>query len=47
MPLNVNKGETKEEFLSRCIPGEIKAGKPQKQAIAICQSAWANKDKKK
>ena len=47
MPLNVNPGESREEFLQRCIPGEIKAGKPPKQAQAICFSAWSDRNKKK
>lgn len=35
--------ETKEEFISRCIPIEINNGHPQDQAVAICESKWANK----
>lgn len=36
-------GESKEDFLSRCIPGEINAGHPDKEAQAICYSYWENK----
>lgn len=36
-------GESKDEFLSRCIPVVINEGKPQEQAIAICNSYWENK----
>jgi len=43
-----NKGEHKDEFISRCIPKLIKDEKyPQKQAIAICYSYWKDKDKRK
>ena len=31
---------TREEFMSGCIPKEIKAGKPRDQAIAICASKF-------
>ncbi len=36
-------GESKEDFLSRCIPVEINAGHPQDQAVAICERYWADK----
>lgn len=35
-----NKKETKQEFLSRCIPILIGEGKKQKQAVAICESMY-------
>lgn len=36
MPLQPHKGESKDEYTSRCIKVEIDAGKPQDQAVAIC-----------
>ena len=44
MPVNVNRGESKDEFISRCIGEEIGAGYEQSQAAAICYSYW-DKDK--
>jgi hypothetical protein len=44
MPVNINKGETQDEFISRCIGEEISSGKEQDQAAAICYSYW-DKDK--
>ncbi len=38
-----NPGETRDDFLSRCIPEVIAEGKPQDQAIAVCQSFFENK----
>jgi hypothetical protein len=40
MPVNVNKGESKDEFISRCIGEEVGAGYEQSQAAAICYSYW-------
>jgi hypothetical protein len=40
MPVNVNKGESENEFISRCIGEEIGAGYEQSQAAAICYSYW-------
>ena len=36
MPLNPHKGESKDEYTSRCIKTEMDSGKPQDQAVAIC-----------
>jgi hypothetical protein len=36
-------GESKDEFVSRCIAVEVEAGKEQDQAAAICYSKWENK----
>ena len=36
-------GESKDEFVSRCIGVEINSGKPQDQAAAICYTKWKNK----
>lgn len=40
------KGETKEAYISRCIPYVIKEGtaKDEKQAAAICYSFWEKKN---
>lgn len=38
-------GETKSEFLNRCIPIVINEGKPQAQAVAICNSYWESREK--
>ena len=46
MPVNVNKGESESEFISRCIGEEISAGYDNAQAAAICYSYW-RKDKMK
>jgi len=46
MPLTVHKGESKQEFISRCIAQEIRAGRQEKQAAAICYSAWRKRNKK-
>ena len=44
MPVNPNKGEREQDFISRCIPEEISSGREQSQAAAICYSYW-RKDK--
>lgn len=36
-------GESESEFISRCISIEVKAGKPQDQAAAICYTKWEEK----
>jgi hypothetical protein len=41
MPIDPPKsGESIEDYLNYCIPEEIKAGKPQDQATAICYNKW-------
>lgn len=40
MPISKKPGETKREFVSRCIPIEIANGKEVDQATAICYSIW-------
>jgi hypothetical protein len=40
MPINVNRGESESEFISRCIGEEVSSGKEQSQAAAICYSYW-------
>jgi len=48
MPVDKPKaGETREEYLEYCIPVEIKAGKDQDQAVAICNSMWENRNMKR
>ena len=44
MPVNIKKGESEEQFISRCIGEEIGSGKEQDVAAAICYSYW-RKDK--
>jgi hypothetical protein len=45
MPVDKPKaGETQNEYLEYCVPLEIKSGKPQDQAVAICISNY-KKDK--
>lgn len=36
MPIDRNPGESRDEFLSRCIATEIRSGKDNDQAAAIC-----------
>ena len=48
MPVDKPKaGETREEYLEYCIPVEIKSGKDQDQAVAICNSMWENRNMKR
>ena len=47
MPVDKPKaGETQDDYLSYCIPAEIKAGYEQDQAVAICISTY-DRDKMK
>ena len=43
MPIEPKAGEDKATFISRCISTEVKSGKRQDQAAAICYSKWKNK----
>jgi hypothetical protein len=36
MPIDRKAGESRDEFLSRCIATEVRSGKDQDQAAAIC-----------
>lgn len=36
MPIERNSGESRDEFVSRCVSIEMDSGKPQEQALAIC-----------
>lgn len=40
MPVKIERGESEQEFISRCMGIEIEAGKEQEQAAAICYSYW-------
>lgn len=40
MPIKPKGGETEQEFISRCIPVEIEAGKETDVAAAICYSIY-------
>tara|TARA_R110000782_G_C14570738_1_gene387329 strand:+ start:54 stop:341 length:288 start_codon:yes stop_codon:yes gene_type:complete len=44
MPVNVKSGESEQEFVQRCVPIEIGAGKGEEQAIAICYSIYQNRN---
>ena len=47
MPIKVNRGETEEQFVERCIPIEIGYGKSADVAAGICYSIWQNRNMKK
>ena len=36
MPIERKEGETRDEFVSRCISKEMDGGMPQDQALAVC-----------
>jgi hypothetical protein len=40
MPIDVKKGESEQDFVSRCIADEINNGREQDQAAAICYSTY-------
>jgi len=42
MPINKKEGESKDEFMGRCIGIEIANGVDPSQAAAICYSKWEN-----
>ena len=44
MPIKKKKGETKGEFLNRCVPMEVESGFPQEQAVAMCYSYWTSEN---
>src|SRR5262245_51602710 len=47
MPMVPHESESRDEFLSRCIPDMIGTGsdkRPREQAVAICNDIWRNKD---
>jgi hypothetical protein len=47
MPINIKRGESEKEFISRCIPIEIGYGKGEEQATAICYNVWQNRNMSK
>lgn len=36
-------GESREEWMARCVPYLIDEGREQDQAVAICSSMWDDK----
>ena len=40
--VNPEAGESKDDYISRCIGVNVGEGKPQDQAAAICYSVWEN-----
>lgn len=40
MPISKKEGESKNDFISRCIKHEVNKGKEQEQASAICYNIW-------
>lgn len=40
MPISKMPGESKDEFISRCIAKEIASGKSEDQSAAICYNIW-------
>ena len=40
MPIKPKSGETRDQFISRCIGTEVSAGYEQDQAAAICYTKW-------
>lgn len=42
MPVEKKKGESKEQFISRCIKIEMDNGYDSKQSVAMCYSMWDN-----
>lgn len=43
MKVSVKEGESKDDYLKRCIPAEINNGHAQDQAVAMCSSIYDNK----
>jgi hypothetical protein len=43
MPIRRKAGESKEDFMGRCIPIEIASGKERDQAVAICYAYYDEK----
>jgi hypothetical protein len=40
--INPSKGESKDDFIGRCMSYVVEEGKDQDQAYAICESLWTN-----
>ncbi len=43
MPVKPKAGETKNQFISRCVGIEINNGYEKEQAVAMCYSMWEEK----
>lgn len=37
-------GESKSDYMSRCVPEVVGEGRPQDQAVAMCNAYWEEKD---
>jgi len=46
MPAPPKKGESKKDFIGRCIPVVESEGYKHDQAVAICYSMWEKSKKK-
>jgi len=46
MPVEPRPGENEAAFMERCIETETEAGFGQEQAVAICATAWAERDQR-
>jgi chromosome segregation ATPase len=44
---NPKSYKDKKSFMKTCVPQVVQEGKEQKQAVAICSSLWANRNKAK
>jgi len=40
VPLKKSEGESKNDFISRCIKHYRDKGREEQQSIAICESVW-------
>ena len=40
-----NSGETREQFMNRCVSFVVNEGTPQEQAVAICSIQWDESEK--
>ncbi len=45
MPMMPGDGESKDQFISRCIEHEMGKGRENSQAVAMCESMWENPGK--
>jgi HK97 family phage prohead protease len=45
MPMKPHKGESKDDFISRCMSETFTGDRTQEQALAICHQYWRDKDK--
>jgi len=47
MLIEIKPGEKQDTFISRCISTEVRSGKKQDQAVAICHRVWDSRHKVK